>query len=586
MASSTTTSLNKWLPKPNSPKFVVSLFLFISYFLNVLSSNYANNNILSTCKFDAIYQLGDSISDTGNYIQMYPSCSYASLPYGVTLNKATGRCSNGLLIIDYLAQSAEIPLLDAYLNKNGAFDHGVNFAVAGAYALPTQDPQINFLSQQVDWMVSYFNTTCRYDKDCLKKNERALFVIGEIGGNDYNFAFWRRKTLDEVKAMVPKVVEAIKYAVRRAIEYGATRIIVPGNFPIGCFTVFVTKYPINDTNAYDELHCLKYFNNFAIYQNDLLQKAIEELKEEYPNVIIVYGDYYNAFLWLFSKANMLGFDPTSLQKACCGIGGDYNFNVWIWCGDPIVPIWVSSISTSTVYSLSISCTMHLRIKALYVFFSKSAGIPLLDAYLNKNGSFDHGINFAVAKATALPEESDLQNNLSEQLDWMRVIEYGATRIIVPGNFPIGCFPAYLNRHPLNDTSYFDELHCVKRFNDFAIYQNDLLQQAIEELKEEYPNVIIVYGDYNNAFLWLFSNANMFGFNPKSLQKACCGIGGDYNFNWAISCGDLRITVCSNPNERVSWDGIHLTQRAYELIADQDIYPKLQCERNDLYRSVV
>ncbi|OMO85073.1 Lipase, GDSL [Corchorus olitorius] len=175
-------------------------------------------------------------------------------------------------------------------------------------------------------------------QDCLKKNERALFVVGEIGGNDFKDAFLRGRTLEEVKAMVPIVVEAIKYALRRVIEYGATRIVVPGNYPIGCFPVFLTKFPINDTNAYDELHCLKYFNNFAIYQNDLLQKGIKELKEEYPNVIIVYGDYYNAFLGLFRKANMFGFDPKSLQKACCGIGGEYNFNVRVSCGDPSVTV--------------------------------------------------------------------------------------------------------------------------------------------------------------------------------------------------------------------------------------------------------
>ncbi|KAE8686619.1 hypothetical protein F3Y22_tig00111053pilonHSYRG00054 [Hibiscus syriacus] len=50
------------------------------------------------------------------------------------------------------------------------------------------------------------------------------------------------------------------------------------------------------------------------------------------------------------------------------------------------------------------------------------------------------------------------------------------------------------------------------------------------------------------------------FDPTSLQKVCCGIGGDYNF------GDPEVAVCENPDERLSWDGIHLTQGAYELMA--------------------
>ncbi|XVE62240.1 hypothetical protein DITRI_Ditri06bG0102200 [Diplodiscus trichospermus] len=324
-------------------RFVFSLVLILG-FLKVISSNYAD--ILSTCKFDAIFQLGDSISDTGNFIQKNPSCIFARLPYGETFfEKPTGRCSDGLLMIDYIAMSAEIPFLDSYLNKDGLFDHGVNFAVAGATALSEEvlsKRNISFvpanisLSTQLDWMFSYFYTTCNSDKDCYKKNERALFMVGEIGGNDYNYALLGGKTLEEVKAMVPEVVQTIKSAVKRVIGYGATRVVVPGNFPIGCFPIYLTKFQTNDTAAYDELHCLKELNDFSIYHNDLLQQAIEELKAEHPNVIIVYGNYYNAFLWVLSKANLLGFDPTSLQKACCGIGGEYNFDLSNFCGKPEV----------------------------------------------------------------------------------------------------------------------------------------------------------------------------------------------------------------------------------------------------------
>ncbi|OMO85995.1 hypothetical protein COLO4_21351 [Corchorus olitorius] len=115
--------------------------------------------------------------------------------------------------------------------------------------------------------------------------------------------------------------KAPAHATEKSYRFGATRIIVPGNFPIGCFPAYLSPYPTNDTDAYDELHCLKYFNDFSIYHNDYLQQAIEELKQEHPNVIIAYGNYYDSFLWLFSRDNMLGFDPKSLQKGCCGSGG-------------------------------------------------------------------------------------------------------------------------------------------------------------------------------------------------------------------------------------------------------------------------
>lgn len=50
--------------------------------------------------------------------------------------------------------------------------------------------------------------------DCFMKNGKALFMVGEIGGNDYNYAFWQGKTIEEVKTMVPEVVETIKQATK------------------------------------------------------------------------------------------------------------------------------------------------------------------------------------------------------------------------------------------------------------------------------------------------------------------------------------------------------------------------------------
>lgn len=39
-------------------------------------------------------------------------------------------------------------------------------------------------------------------------------MVGETGGNDYNFALLQGKTIEEAKSMVPEVIEIIKDAVR------------------------------------------------------------------------------------------------------------------------------------------------------------------------------------------------------------------------------------------------------------------------------------------------------------------------------------------------------------------------------------
>ena len=70
-----------------------------------------------------------------------------------------------------------------------------------------------------------------------------------------------------------------------------------------------------------------------------------------------------------------------------------------------------------------------------------------------------------------------------------------------------------------------------------------------------------------------------GFDAESAQKACCGTGGDYNFSLARMCGAPRVPVCPNPSQVISWDGVHLTQAAYQIMAGwliHDILPKLQC----------
>nr|AFK45540.1 unknown [Lotus japonicus] len=54
----------------------------------------------SKCDFKAIFNFGDSNSDTGGFFAAFPA---ESGPFGMTyFNKPTGRASDGRLIIDFL----------------------------------------------------------------------------------------------------------------------------------------------------------------------------------------------------------------------------------------------------------------------------------------------------------------------------------------------------------------------------------------------------------------------------------------------------------------------------------------------------
>lgn len=61
---------------------------------------------LKKCRFDRIYQFGDSLSDTGNCLRESfcgANSACRKLPYGMNVfKKATGRCSDGMLMIDFI----------------------------------------------------------------------------------------------------------------------------------------------------------------------------------------------------------------------------------------------------------------------------------------------------------------------------------------------------------------------------------------------------------------------------------------------------------------------------------------------------
>ncbi|CAL5186926.1 unnamed protein product [Lathyrus oleraceus] len=110
-------------------KFLI-LFSLTFIFRNVLSN-------VNPLPYEAIFNFGDSISDTRNEATLHPPMP-SNNPYGSTYFKhPSGRLSNGRLIIDFIAQAYGLPFLPAYKNLIEGQDitKGVNFAFAGATAL-------------------------------------------------------------------------------------------------------------------------------------------------------------------------------------------------------------------------------------------------------------------------------------------------------------------------------------------------------------------------------------------------------------------------------------------------------------------
>jgi hypothetical protein len=146
-----------------------------------------------------------------------------------------------------------------------------------------------------------------------RRLQASLVLVGEIGGNDYNYAFFQAKPVAEVEKLIPGVVKTIVGAAKEVLDMGATRVIVPGNFPIGCVPGYLAMNAASSEPAdYDSAGCLRELNDFAAKHNSRLRRAVADLQASYPGAAVAYADYFDSFLTLLHNASSFG-TPSSLD---------------------------------------------------------------------------------------------------------------------------------------------------------------------------------------------------------------------------------------------------------------------------------
>ncbi|KAJ1292129.1 hypothetical protein BS78_02G368800 [Paspalum vaginatum] len=296
--------------------------------------------------FTRLFSFGDSITDNGNWMHYarWPG-TVARLPYGETFfRRPNGRFCDGRIIIDHIADALGIPFLTPYLAGNTSEDyaHGANFAVGGATALGhgyfrRKKLVTGFTPYSLRWQMSWLKRVLNMlapqqgGPGWSDLMASSLFLVGEIGGNDYNQALFQGRSVDDVKTYVPDVVAGISASVAELIELGARTVVVPGNFPIGCNPGYLTRFQTNDTAQYDAVGCLRWPNALTELHNSALKAELAELRRRHPGVAVVYADYFAAGMDLAANPRKHGFGGAALVS-CCGGGGPYNSNLTVHCG--------------------------------------------------------------------------------------------------------------------------------------------------------------------------------------------------------------------------------------------------------------
>lgn len=323
-------------------RLMVSSAVFPCLLLSLLITVTTAAPVQRTCTFPAIYNFGDSNSDTGGISAAFEPIR---APYGQGFfHRPAGRDSDGRLTIDFIAERVGLPYLSAYLNSLGSnFRHGANFATGGSTIRRQNETifQYGISPFSLDMQIAQFNQfkarsaelfsqiKIRSEREKLPRQEefaKALYTF-DIGQNDLSVGF-RTMSVDQLKATIPDIVSHLASAVRNIYQQGGRTFWIHNTGPFGCLPVNMFYMGTPAPGYLDKSGCVKAQNEMAMEFNRKLKETVINLRKELTKAAITYVDVYSAKYEMMSNPKKLGF--ANPLKVCCGYHERYDH---IWCGN-------------------------------------------------------------------------------------------------------------------------------------------------------------------------------------------------------------------------------------------------------------
>nr|GMD53304.1 GDSL esterase/lipase At5g14450-like isoform X2 [Ipomoea batatas] len=212
------------------------------------------------CWFPAVYNFGDSNSDTGG---RSAALGEVRPPNGETFfGKPSGRYCDGRLVIDFI---------------------GTNQVYKDVLPRPEEFP-------------------------------KSLYTF-DIGQNDLSHGF-QYSNASQTLQSIPKMMDKFSQALYQLYGEGARNFWIHNTGPIGCLPSSVAYNKDNHNNV-DNTGCAATQNRVAQEFNRQLKTRVLQLRAHLPQAVFIVVDMYSAKYAVVSNAGSHGFqDPFSF--CCCG----------------------------------------------------------------------------------------------------------------------------------------------------------------------------------------------------------------------------------------------------------------------------